>query len=230
MHEKSRAPREQVILRHLSVDDEDRLVEVGVDKPRCWRPAVEEVTLSLSAVAAFIGSRPQAVNRLRGDANCTTADSFPSLTLSGVADNREQKDPVYGIDISEGDSDQIVATRVEGSIGVDLISRTLHACHQNPVVVPYASEVFVSTDGWYYGDAECIQLLFDIPEPDLRRLYDDLRGGDLEALALVVDLQRWNLADVTTRPAAPDQEVSPIIYGYGTNARLKEWTAVNRLC
>ena len=230
MHEKSRTPREQVILRHLSVDDEDRLVEVGVDKPRCWRPAVEEVTLSLSAVAAFIGSWPQMVNRFRDDVTRTVADSLPSLTLSGVAEKNGQNDSVYGIDISEGDSDQIVATRVEGSIGVDLISRTLQACHQNPLVVPYASEVFVSTDGWYYGDAECIQLLFDIPETDLRRLYDDLRGGDLEALALVVDLQRWNLADVTVGPVTPDQEISPIIYGYGTNARLKEWTAVNRLC
>ena len=230
MGEQGTTTREQLVLRHIADSDGDWLVEVGEDNPRRWQSVVEDITLTLTSVRALVERSFVSGDPIEGADASVDTEPAQALTLTGVSQQADDGPQVYGIDISEADAEHLIAQRVDSNIGINLIGRAPEAFQEDSPKSPYTSEVFVSTDGWYYGDAVCIQLLFDIPETDLRRLYDDLRGGDLEALALVVDLQRWNLADVTVGPVTPDQEISPIIYGYGTNARLKEWTAVNRLC
>jgi len=228
MAEQGTTPGEQLVVRHIADRDGDWLVEVGEDNPRRWQSVVEEMTLSLSSVRGLFGRAFRKREPLEGGETSAVVDSLPSLTVDGVSKDTGCTGVAYGIDVSEGDPDHLIAQRVDEAIGIDLISRSPEAFYENGLRVPYASEVFVCTDGWYYGDAESVRLLFDIPEADLWGLYDNLRGGDAEKLDLTVSLRRWMPTETNTRQQDSERPVTPIVYGYGGHARLKEWTVVSR--
>jgi hypothetical protein len=229
MAEHGTIARDQLILRHIAGSAGDWLVEIGVDNPRRWQSAVEEMTLSLTSVRAVISRSLGQRKPLECSDGGVEEKSAASFTLVGVSQSRGYEDAAYGIDVSEGDPDYLIAQRVDGDIGVDLISRSPEVLQGNGLLVPFASEVFVSTDGWYYGDAESVRLLFDIPEADLWELHDNLRGGQTGRLDLTVSLRRWIPTEANPGQQVSERRVTPIIYGYGGYARLTKWTVVSLL-
>ena len=229
MIEQRTTPREQLILRHISNSDGDYLIDAAGDNPRRWHSVVEDKVLTLTSVKAFVG-RSFSQREMLVDADAgVSRDSPYSLTLTGVAQQDLNGAEMYGIDVSEGDAGQLIAQRVDENIGIDLISRPPQAFDEGGLQIPYTSEVFVSTDGWYYGDAESVQLLFDIPETDLQELYDALAGADAQSLDLSVSLQMWVPFWTNIQGAHAGRPEAPVICGYGGHARLTDWTATTRL-
>lgn len=226
MANQNSTPREQLVLRHIADDDEDWLVEVGEDNPRRWQSVVEDITLTLTSVRAFVERSFVSGDPIGGADTSVDADFGDALTLSGVSQQADDGTQVYGIDISEDDAEHIIAQRVDSNIGIDLIGRTPEAFQEDSPKSPYTSEVFVSTDGWYYGDAESVQLLFDVPEADLRELYDTLGDGRMERLELQISLKRWVPSWMAAGRPIADRQKEPAIYGYGGHAQLKDWRAV----
>ncbi|MEX0373757.1 hypothetical protein [Spiribacter pallidus] len=190
MAEQGTTPREQLVLRHRADSDGDWLVEVGKNNPRRWQSVVEDITLTLTSVRAFVERSFVSGDPIAGADTSVDADFGDALTLSGVSQQADDGTQVYGIDISEDDAEYLIAQRVDSNIGIDLIGRTPEAFQEDSPKSPYISEVFVSTDGWYYGDAESVQLLFDVPEADLRQLYDVFGDGKTERLELQISLKR----------------------------------------
>ena len=155
-------PREELVLRHIADSDGDWLVEVGEDNPRRWQSVVEGRTLTLTTVRAFVERSFVSGDPIKGADASVNSEPAQALTLTGVSQQADDGAEVYGIDISEDDAEYLIAQRVDSNIGIDLIGRTPEAFQEDSPKSPYTSEVFVSTDGWYYGDAESVQLLFDV--------------------------------------------------------------------
>ena len=223
------AHREQLILRHSLDSDGDWLIEAGGNSHRRWYSSVEQRTLTLGSVKAFLGQTPPPREMLGGaDTGVSECSPYP-LTLSGVSQQDRGGVAVYGIDVSQADPDKLIAKRIDESIGVDLISRAPEAFDVAGLKIPYGSEVFVSTDGWPYGDAESVQLLFDVPEADLRELFGVLAGGSVASLDLRVSLQIWLPSQEKTGVSDVNILNVPVIYGYGGHARLTDWTVTARV-
>jgi len=228
MAEQGTATREQLVLRHIADSDGDWLVEVGEDNPRRWQSVAEDRTLTLTSVTAFVGRSFVSGDPIKGADASGDAEPAHALTLTGVSQQADDGAEVYGIDISEADAEHLIAQRVDSNIGIALIGRPPEAFQEDSPKSPYTSEVFVSTDGWYYGDAESVQLLFDIPARDLQELYKAVSGGHLEQLRLTVSVLRWVYVDL----AVPNKEVTParcpVLYGYIGDARLLGWESQSR--
>ena len=229
MADDNGTPREQLVLKHISNKDGDLLVEVGKDNPRHWHSVVEEKTLTLTSVKAFVERSFSEDGCIDEDGGILDEESTPSITLTGVHQQLDCGHKVYAIDISEDDVGSLIAQRVDNNIGIDLTGRRPEQFYVGSLKTPYTSEVFVSTDGWYYGDAECIQLLFDVPEGAVRELRDILLSEDVKRLDLQVSLKRWVPVRTAMEGDADEGHRASIIYGYGGYARLMDWTANTRL-
>ena len=215
--------REQLILRHVSDADGDWLVEVGQEGARRWQPVVEENTLTLTSITALSG------NHFGSDTSCADIEPTRSFSLSGITQAADTANKVYGIDISESDPEYLIAQRVDNNIGIDLISRAPQEFYEGGLKAPYASEIFVSTDGWYYGDTESIQLLFDVPDVAITELFEAVQKASLEKLMITVKCSRWiprHGLDAAGRSA--DQTPS-VIYGYRGTAHIRGWEVLTRV-
>ena len=130
MVEEQKTPREQIVVQHVPDQDGDWLVEVGVKTPRVWQSTVEQMTLSLYSVTAFVGRSLDGSTCCGHGQNGVDEDGSLSLSLTGVSTRSEAEPVAYGIDVSEDDAECLIAQRVDRDIGVDLISRSDGAFQQ----------------------------------------------------------------------------------------------------